>query len=196
MLNKKTTDNIIKIYQDTKSIYKAAKDTGVTYQTAKRILINNNIYIYNNINNINNISSKTIDIKEEELIPINNNNINIPDIKSNDIEIIDNKDIEVIEDKNIDVDSLTKNKKHEYNKKIDNVLSLILKEYKNNINKIPKSKLGIDFGIFYDKRFPKDAINNQNIENKTLIFNNFGDNKKLLELITQIQGSKSILPNQ
>lgn len=178
MLNKKTTDNIIKIYQDSKSVYKAAKDAGVTYQTAKRILINNNIYIYNNINNINN-NIPILNDKKEIIINIPDKD-NIPDIsKDNNID---------------DVDSITKNKKHEYNKKIDNVLSLILKEYKNNINKIPKSKLGIDFGIFYDKRFPKDAINNQNIENKTLIFNNFGDNKKLLELITQIQGSKSILP--
>lgn len=212
MLNTKTIDLIIKTYNENNSIYQAAKTGKVTYQTAKRILINNNII---NINKPEVIEAEIIEdlpIQAQNNPPgsilshdnepgngitlpnniynINNNilnkdNINIPNEINNDINIKDD-----------DLHSQLDNKKEYYNSKIDTVLNLILKEYKNNINLIPKSKLGIDFGIFYDKRFPKSADNTRINDNRSIIFANFGDNTDMISAITQIKSNKNKLVNR
>lgn len=179
------------------TLYRLAKDTGLS-----RYIINN----YINNNNIKLINNKPEEIIEPEIVEIstesslpapqpainniyninkyNNNNI----LNKEELDLIDNKDLNI---NNVNADSLQDNKKDYYNSKIDNVLNLILKEYKNNINLIPKSKLGIDFGIFYDKRFPKNADNTRINDNRSIIFANFGDNTDMISAITQIKMNKS-----
>jgi hypothetical protein len=196
----KKQDNLIReMAASGSTLYRIAKETGLS-----RYIINN----YINNNNIKLINNKPDKVIEAEIIdistdtgssslpahPINNIYNNNIYNKDNNINNINNyNDTDMV---SINTDSLLDTKKDEYNKKIDNILGLIIKEYKNNINLIPKSKLGIDFGIFYDKRFPKSIDNTRINDNRSIIFANFGDNQDMISAITQIKTNKNKLVNR
>lgn len=194
MLKQKKIDEIIKDYEELRSIRKVAAKHELSPITVTKYIKRHkkapasatqasDPYIYNNINNINN---NNINIKD-------NDNEVIPDI-----EIINNKDIDYKDNKDIDLYSPNKSIKPDFNskyiKKLSYVLDLAIKRYQKEYKNVHANYISKDIGIFTDKLLRLTGENNTNPDIKQIIFNNFGNNKDMLELITQIQVSKNKLP--
>jgi hypothetical protein len=212
MLNTKTIDLIIKTYNENNSIYQAAKIGKVTYQTAKRILINNNII---NINKPEVIEPEIIEelpIQAQNdtlqsleshatgigngITPYNNNKYNINNInKDNNINNnnIYNKEIEnthsLIENK---IDT----KKAKYIDQLDKSLNNLFRRYKNDYKLVHPNFLSRDIGIMIDKINVLTGGNNTNIDNRSIIFANFGNNEDMINAINQIKSNKNKLVNR
>jgi len=174
MYTKKRKLKIIKkVYDETKSIGKAARSASVHYYTAKKYILSlypnlkkdNNIYIKDNISNINtdiqDIKKDIIKVDNTEKVLTTNTN--------------DNPD-------NVDQDSY-------YLRKIDITTKKLLKELNNKTDKIVPSKLPLAIGILLDKRHQILTRNIARIQANRAIFNFFISDKNTKDKIAKITDS-------
>lgn len=212
MLNTKTIDLIIKTYNENNSIYQAAKTGKVTYQTAKRILINNNIININKpeviepeiieelpIQAQNNPPGSILSHDNEPgngITPYNNNKYNINNINK-DNELIDNN-ININKDKNTNslIENKINTKKAKYIDQLDKSLNNLFRRYKNDYKLVHPNFLSRDIGIMIDKINVLTGGNNTNIDNRSIIFANFGNNEDMINAINQIKSNKNKLVNR
>jgi len=180
MYTKKRKLKIIKkVYDETKSIGKAARAAGVHYYTAKKYIL----FLYPKRKKDNkNTYNKDICIKDN----ISNINTDIQDIKK-DIIKVDNTEKVLTTNTNDNPDNVDQDSY--YLRKIDITTKKLLKELNNKTDKIVPSKLPLAIGILLDKRHQILTRNIARIQANRAIFNFFISDKNTKDKIAKITDS-------
>ena len=126
----------------------------------------------------------------------NNNKYNINNINK-DNELIDNN-ININKDKNTDslIENKINTKKAKYIDQLDKSLNNLFRRYKNDYKLVHPNFLSRDIGIMIDKINVLTGGNNTNIDNRSIIFANFGNNEDMINAINQIKSNKNKLVNR
>jgi predicted transcriptional regulator len=114
---------------------------------------------------------------------------------------VDKKNIEILRDREEQTETekeggkqsnngnQVEEKKKYYTNRLDKLITLLLQRYENDYYRIHPNFLSRDIGIFIDK-FNILTGTNPTIDNRSIIFASFGDNKEMLKMIEAIQSSK------
>jgi transcriptional regulator with XRE-family HTH domain len=181
----KIIDRIIELGSQGKTQREISEDTGVTQGTVWKYLKLRDKEVYKDKNKNSPPPSDSADYTEEkrECQEVREEKTEIIEIRGKQAEI------EKEGGKQSNIDNLVEEKKKGYVSKLDKLINLLLQRYENDYYRVHPNFLSRDIGIFIDKVNILTGTN-PTVDNRSIIFASFGDNKEMLKMIEAIQSSK------